>query len=290
MPPWGSAVPARVIAALGAAAVLLSPACSDQRTEAGPRPTDLQPLPLSVGEDAPINLSYVCGNRFVVSNAYRVPVSITYRVLGTSEEATAELEAAPDIDPAMSEVMIETRSRGTVVISLEGKPLVARRNDDTPCTPAAPATAVAATATTGAEAGQWTAPFFWPIIAVHLVLLPDDRVLTSGRKGIPQVWNPATGGFTAVPSPAWVFCSGFALLSDGRVLLAGGHISDNNGLPNITLFDANGGWSSSSAMARGRWYPTTTTLGNGDVVILAGRDEGAKDVPLPEVWSGGSVR
>jgi len=43
-------------------------------------------------------------------------------------------------------------------------------------------------------------------------------------------------------------------------------------------------------MARGRWYPTTTVMGNGDVVILAGRDEAGVEVAIPEVWSNGSVR
>jgi len=43
-------------------------------------------------------------------------------------------------------------------------------------------------------------------------------------------------------------------------------------------------------MARGRWYPTATVMGNGDVVILAGRDEAGLEVDVPEVWSDGSVR
>ena len=31
-------------------------------------------------------------------------------------------------------------------------------------------------------------------------------------------------------------------------------------------------------------------MGNGDVVILAGRDQAALEVDIPEVWSNGSVR
>jgi hypothetical protein len=116
-------------------------------------------------------------------------------------------------------------------------------------------------------------------------------VLSVGRVGNPQVWNPATGAFTDVPSPARLFCAGHTLLSDGRVLVAGGHISDNHGLPNITLFSgATNAWTSSTHMARGRWYPTATTLGNGDISIMAGRDEAGVVVTTPEVWSNGSVR
>ena len=49
------------------------------------------------------------------------------------------------------------------------------------------------------------------------------------------------------------------------------------GLPNVTTFSpVTEQWTSFTPMQRGRWYPTTTVMGNGDVVILAGRDE--------EVW------
>jgi hypothetical protein len=146
------------------------------------------------------------------------------------------------------------------------------------------------TGSAGQEAGEWTAPFDWPIVAVHMVLLPSGKILSMGRVGIPQVWDPATGEFTSVPSPAWLFCAGHTLLSDGQVLVAGGHITDRHGLPNITLFSGPSTWTSSTPMARGRWYPTATTMGNGDVVITAGTDQNDEVVPIPEVWSNGSVR
>ncbi len=43
-------------------------------------------------------------------------------------------------------------------------------------------------------------------------------------------------------------------------------------------------------MARGRWYPTSTVMGNGDVVIVAGTDQDSLDVTVPEVWSNGTIR
>jgi hypothetical protein len=43
-------------------------------------------------------------------------------------------------------------------------------------------------------------------------------------------------------------------------------------------------------MAWGRWYPTTTTGPNGEVVIVAGRDETGTVVKLPEVWRNGTLR
>jgi hypothetical protein len=141
-----------------------------------------------------------------------------------------------------------------------------------------------------ATTGEWTAPFDWPIVAIHMMLLPNGKVLSIGRTGTPQVWDPASGNFTPMPAPAWLFCAGHSLLADGRVLVAGGHISDGHGLPNISLFDASSGWTSSVQMAKGRWYPTATTMGNGDVVITAGTDQDSLDVLTPEVWSNGSIR
>jgi hypothetical protein len=144
---------------------------------------------------------------------------------------------------------------------------------------------------TSAQGGQWTAPFSWPIVPIHTMLLPDGRVLAIGRSGVPQVWNPANGSFTSMPTPAWLFCSGHALLADGRVFVAGGHIDDGLGLPNITYFSAEtNSWTSGPPMARGRWYPTTTVMGNGDVVIIAGTDEDSVNVTIPEVWTNGVVR
>ena len=94
-----------------------------------------------------------------------------------------------------------------------------------------------------------------------------------------------------MPAPANLFCAGHALLPDGRVFLAGGHIDDGKGLPNLTIFSGvTDTWTSLPAMSRGRWYPTTTVLGNGDVVILAGRDQDSVQVPVPDLWSNGTLR
>jgi galactose oxidase len=273
----------------GVVALLAIAGCAEDPSHAGPRIEDPLPADVEVGDDAPVDLSYLCGNRFLISNAHDVPVSVTYRVAGSSEEGSAEVPAAPSEDPAVSEQIIETRHGGTVQIFLDGQPLVARANGNVPCM-SAPAVSGLVAATV-AEMGQWTAPFDWPIVAVHMALLPDGRVLSIGRKGNPQVWNPTSGTFTAVPSSVWLFCAGHTLLADGRLLLAGGHITDGHGLPNITYFSAaNNSWSSGAPMARGRWYPTTTTMGNGDVVITAGHDQAGTTVTVPEVWSNGAVR
>ena len=131
----------------------------------------------------------------------------------------------------------------------------------------------------------------WPIVAIHTMLLPTGKVLAINRIQTPQIWDPATNQFTTVPAPANLFCAGHALLPDGRVFLAGGHIDDGKGLPNVTTFSpVTEQWTSFTPMQRGRWYPTTTVMGNGDVVIMAGRDEDSVEVTIPEVWSNGTLR
>jgi len=135
--------------------------------------------------------------------------------------------------------------------------------------------------------GQWSSVRPAPIVQVHLHLLPTGKVLSWGRTGDPQVWDPATGAFTPVPAPSLLFCAGHDFLPDGRLLAAGGHISDLHGLANTNVFDPVAGvWQVEPAMAAGRWYPTNTTLPNGEVLTLAGTDEAGANVTIPEVWDG----
>ena len=141
------------------------------------------------------------------------------------------------------------------------------------------------------QVGRWSAVQPAPIVQLHLHLLLDGKVLSWGKVGDPQVWDPATGIFTAVPSPSLLFCAGHDFLPDGRLFVAGGHIRDLHGLPNANVFDpGTATWQAVPPMAAGRWYPTTTTLPNGDVLVLAGTDSAAADVTIPEVWDGTSWR
>jgi Domain of unknown function (DUF1929)/Glyoxal oxidase N-terminus len=145
--------------------------------------------------------------------------------------------------------------------------------------------------TTSDESGQWSDVMPWPIVAIHTMLLPTGKVLAINRIQTPQIWDPATNQFTTVLAPANLFCAGHALLPDGRVFIAGGHIDDGKGLPNVTTFSpVTEQWTSFTPMQRGRWYPTTTVMGNGDVVIMAGRDQDSVPVTIPEVWSNGTLR
>jgi galactose oxidase len=139
--------------------------------------------------------------------------------------------------------------------------------------------------------GAWSALRAAPIVQLHVHLLLNGRVLTWGHYGDPQIFDPATGTFTAVPAPSLLFCAGHDFLADGRLLVAGGHISDIHGLANTNIFDpVTRTWQAVAPMAAGRWYPTNTTLPSGEVLTLAGTDEAGVNVPIPEVWNGTAWR
>ena len=141
------------------------------------------------------------------------------------------------------------------------------------------------------QVGQWSHAAGAPIVQLHVHLLLSGQVLSWGHAGDPQVWDPGSGIFTAVPSPSLIFCAGHDFLPDGRLFVAGGHISDLHGLPNANIFDpATNSWQAVAPMARGRWYPTNTTLPDGEILTLAGTDENDSTVLLPEVWNGTSWR
>ena len=236
----------------------------------------------------PLDLVYVCGNKFLATNVYRSPVQVTYRVVGTDERGSLTLREGISEEPSYSETELETTERGTVELYRDEALVARRKNEGATC--GAPSASFAVTGGTPAESGEWSAPFAWPIVAIHASLLPSGKVLAWDRS-IPYLWDPATGSFTSVSSPARLFCSGHAFLPSGKLLVAGGHISDYHGIPDITIFSPTAeSWTQSAPMRRGRWYPTSTTLSSGDVVILAGSDEAAQTVAVPEVWSPGGLR
>jgi hypothetical protein len=83
-----------------------------------------------------------------------------------------------------------------------------------------------------------------------------------------------------------IFCTSFCLLADGRLFLAGGHVSDNVGLRDTALYDpATDTWAKAPDMNAGRWYPTVTNLANGDMLVVAGMADTTVGMNLlPQVW------
>ena len=134
------------------------------------------------------------------------------------------------------------------------------------------------------QVGQWSAPVAWPLVAVHMVLLPTGNVLAMDAWGdapnTQRIWNPSNGTFIAVPYGANLFCSGHILLPDGRTLVVGGNVAADIGIKDATLFDASTNtWSKAADMSVARWYPTATVLGDGKVFVFAG--DAIVDMGLP---------
>lgn len=146
-----------------------------------------------------------------------------------------------------------------------------------------------------ASTGKWDPPVGWDIVPLHMHLLPTGKILAWGRfelngtMGMPRLWDPTIGPPTTarmVPADTMLFCSGHALMADGRVMVSGGHKLDDRGLDVTNIFDpATETWASGlPKMAKGRWYPTVTTLADGRMVTVAGRDTTSSVVLLPEIW------
>jgi hypothetical protein len=130
--------------------------------------------------------------------------------------------------------------------------------------------------------GQWSGKVHIDVTGIHAIMLPTGKVLffTYGPSpvGMAAVWDPATGQRRRVDPPGGdnLWCGGQTLLADGRVLVAGGNAPKTselfNGLDTIYTFDPwTETWTFQGRMREGRWYPTTTTLPDGRVLITSGR-------------------
>ena len=146
----------------------------------------------------------------------------------------------------------------------------------------------------------------WPLIPLHLITLPDGRVMSYGSdaKGrqtgqtIYDVWDPQQGfgpeSHLTLPNQTGtdIFCSGQLLVpADGAVLVVGGDRTVNGqrnwSSPDINYFDFNKNVlkSAGRTMARPRWYPTVATLANGDVLVVGGKLDPLHYAPIPEIYS-----
>ena len=147
-----------------------------------------------------------------------------------------------------------------------------------------------------ATTGSWQLGPDLPFFPIHDHVLPDGKVMMwPGDQGIngddPRTWDPATGTVTTLPKAGFdIFCSGHSFLPDGRLFVAGGHISNGVGLANTSIYSpAANSWQSQPLMNQGRWYPTTTVLSNGDVLVVSGSVDGTiGSNPVPQVWQASS--
>lgn len=138
--------------------------------------------------------------------------------------------------------------------------------------------------------GAWSVlPYPTPVRAIHATVLRTGNVLLVEGSGNDKttsttfkatVWNPTTGAFTPVTVPMDLFCAGHTVLPDGRVLIMGGNSAYSSattpfkGLKTTYVFDPETATFQREAdMAGGRWYPSATERGSGDVLTVGGLDE-----------------
>jgi hypothetical protein len=148
-----------------------------------------------------------------------------------------------------------------------------------------------------ATTGKWGPVVSWDIVPLHLSLLPSGSLLgwgklePNGEMGMPRLWDPSSGspsGARMIAVDTMLFCAGHALMSDGRLMISGGHKADGEGLDITTIFDPVGESfiQSLPKMAHGRWYPTVTELPDGRMLTMAGQDSAGHVVTIPEIWEG----
>jgi len=122
------------------------------------------------------------------------------------------------------------------------------------------------------------------VIPIHAAVLTDGRVLVWSRLESPHVWDPAKETFLDVPSPSWIFCAGLTHMPDGQVIVPGGHLDDDHGIPDVNLFDpVTSTWTKSVPMAAGRWYPSAIQLGDGSILVAGGAEQDSTQNPIAEV-------
>jgi hypothetical protein len=121
-------------------------------------------------------------------------------------------------------------------------------------------------------------------------MLPTGKVLyysSYENADDPQLWDPATGVIIDARKAGYnIFCTGHAFLPDGRLFVSGGHVEDFIGLPNAFIYNPfSNTWTRQPDMNDGRWYPTTTLLSNGDVLVTSGQMDLFTGMnPMPQVW------
>ena len=149
--------------------------------------------------------------------------------------------------------------------------------------------------------GRWSSAPQLPWFPTAAHLLPTGQVLiySGDPEGIPpgvpgttqRLWSPSSGTTTSIPGSGYdLFCSGHAFLADGRLLFAGGHTENFVGLRSASTYDpfANT-WTRLPDMNAGRWYPTNTTLANGDALVVSGSIDNTVGVNrLPQVFQAAS--
>jgi galactose oxidase len=143
-------------------------------------------------------------------------------------------------------------------------------------------------------------------------LFCGTRMILLSRQTPPDPARPAeppraqTIDTVAAPLNVNLFCAGHAFLPDGRLLVVGGHKADSDGLAQAITYtpapagsNAPGSWTplppmgpvqgaNNEIIPMRRWYPTATSLPDGNVVVTAGSykiGQSIRHSVIPQVWN-----
>ena len=179
---------------------------------------------------------------------------------------------------------------------LKGRQFVETKADKT-AMKAAYATAVADLTTTDpAVIGSWSDAKNpgTKTIGISAVLLHTGKVLIFGGKykstdknTASYLFDPVTFTGHEVPAPAAVFCGSVVQLADGKVLSVGGTTKIPQGIVDVWTFNPiTEQWVRQPDTPLGRYYPTSTKLANGTVVVTAGTElDGTTKNPTVELYT-----
>jgi Bacterial lectin/Galactose oxidase-like, Early set domain len=168
-----------------------------------------------------------------------------------------------------------------------------------------PPTAAVAPVSDDDGGGEWGGVLDWPLIGLHAILTPDNKLLTYGtdQNGVQggqliyDVWDYKTGEHTTLANTTStdLFCSVPILVpSTGEILISGGDARPlggyNLGVNDVNVYnyqDMSLTPSPTGDMAYQRWYPTAVTLANGKILMVGGKDGAGNGVGMPELYTPG---
>ena len=200
-----------------------------------------------------------------IKTASFAPVRARFVKLVSTAAATAPSATRDGTYPVPSAAQLDLFGTPTALASSGVKP------QTTPTT--------TATASSG-SLGSWGPVIGFPLVPVAAAMLPNNKLLTWSSTG-PTTYGGG-GGYThtaildlATGSVSQqtvsntghdMFCTGIALLSDGRVLVSGGSPTNKTSIYDPTTNT----WQPGPNMGTTRWYNATTLLSNGNAFTFGG--------------------
>ncbi|MEV4707906.1 galactose oxidase-like domain-containing protein [Actinoplanes sp. NPDC049316] len=182
----------------------------------------------------------------------------------------------------MAEDLVGTPMR---VIEEQTAKNAARIQSETGRRPGTARTKAAVVADPG-QSGSWSPVINTPVVPVFQAMLPNGKVLIwdsvgdNAAESYPDhsftramVWNPADDTYKRVDvQGSNIFCAGFAHLSNGNILVAGGNADATlAGTVQTHIFNwQTETWSRGKDMAGARWYPSVAETAKGEHVIVGG--------------------